>query len=128
MNATQALTQLRKLLGTKAGISDSRRASTPEQREAARAKRKAAVTLKEGALEAMEKRRRELLTADEEYQRQLEIYRAADEALKRPDHHQQFRYEALINRGWCNEVVGEADTLAELVEVVRAKQGSKVSA
>jgi hypothetical protein len=77
MNAAQALTRLRKVLGARAAIRDSGRPSSDEQREAARVARVASKQRADDAHAALTAWRDELLQADAEYQRLLQANEAA---------------------------------------------------
>jgi hypothetical protein len=74
---------LRKLLGPKAAIRDHRRPSSPEQRDAAAAARRAAKEKRDAALAAVEARKEAILSADAEYQRLRQEFQAARVAHER---------------------------------------------
>ncbi len=126
VNATQALTRLRKLLGPKAGYQDGKRPSSQEQRDAAHKARVAVNERARIAREAMEERRADILSADVEYQRLKNEFATVRAEQERTPHGGYYRYSA----GRVNGVGGisffhqeaEADTLVELVEKVEAKR------
>jgi len=128
MNNAQALTKLRKLLGSKAAIRDSKRASSPEQREQEHAARLAVNERKRAAQDAMEARRAAILAGDAEYQRLKGEYEVARKEQERTPFGTYHRYTA----GRINDAGGlsffvvesEADTLAELIEAVEVKKVS----
>jgi len=122
MNATQALTKLRKLLGPKAGIQDDKRPSSPELREAAAIERRAAKERKGTCEELLNARRKEILAADVEYQRLRAEFDVARIALEKAPWPHYYRYTAGTVSSLFFSVRCQADTLAELVAEVEKKQ------
>jgi hypothetical protein len=122
MKMSTALTALRKLLGPKAAIRDNRRPSSPEQRDAADAARRATALKRAAALAAVEARKEAVLSADAEYQRlrqEFHAARAAHESLP----HAEYRYVCGVASALFFTVKAEADNLEELIEKVRAQKG-----
>lgn len=128
MNATQALTALRKLLGPKAGIQDSGKASSPEQRAAERELYLARKAIKDAAAAAMTSRREAILAADSEYQRRRAEHDAARALLEKTGHGYRYRYMAGTLGALFFTVEAEGDTLQEVVDKVRAKKAPKAAA
>jgi hypothetical protein len=118
MTLAKALTELRKVLGKKAGIRDNKIQSSPELRNAANAAIGVAVTQKNAAEAAMRARRDEILANDEEYQRLLCAYEDAQQK-RRKCNGPSYRYTAGIVGDLFFYVKAEADTLAELLEKVK---------
>jgi hypothetical protein len=122
MKMTTAVTELRKLLGPKAAIRDHRRPSSPEQRDAADAARRAAKEKRDATLAAVEARKEAILSADAEYQRlrqEFHAARAAHESLPHPE----YRYHCGVASTLFFHVEAQADNLEELIEKVRAQKG-----
>lgn len=124
MNAAQALSRLRKLLGPKAAIEDGRRPSSPEQRDQQRATRSAVVERKKAAEFALTARRQAILAADADYQRLLGEYNEAHAVERKTPHGTYHRYTAGRVSSMFFHVEAEADTLAELIEVVERKRSA----
>lgn len=124
MTKTQALAQLQRLLGPRAAIRDTRKATSPEERDRASALRAQATADKQKAHDAMEAREVALLKADAEYQRLATDYQKAVKA-----HHAapfpQYRYTALTTGALFNTVEGEADTPAALVAEVKRRRAAR---
>lgn len=122
MNATQALSRLRKKLGKRAILRDTGGPSSPEQRAAASAKRKEANEARSCAEAAMNARATAVLAADADYQRLRAIYAAARDTQRASPFGGHYRYSTgTVVHGLFFSVAAEADTLAELVEKVEAK-------
>lgn len=121
MNATQAIAKIKKLLGPKGEIHDSRKASSPEQREAAGKARREGKARKDAAEAAMNARAAAVLAADAEYQRLHADYIAERDALRKVDFGAHYRYSAGRNHSYCFSVESQADNLAELVAKLEEK-------
>jgi hypothetical protein len=122
MKMTTAIAELRKLLGPKAAIRDHRRPSSPEQRDAAAAARRAAKEKRDAALAAVEARKEAILSADAEYQRlrqEFQEARVAHERLPRPE----YRFECGVASALFFTIKAEADNLQDLIDQVRAGKG-----
>lgn len=124
MNATQAMTQLRTLLGKNAVLRDSKRPSSPEMREQQHAKHRAVSERKKIAAAALDARRAEILAADSEYQRLLAEYESVRAEKERTPMGLHCRYSAGRDHSFFFLVDAEADTLAELVAKVREKKAA----
>lgn len=124
MNTTQALTQLRKLLGKNAALRDEKRPSSPELREQQRAKHRAVSDRKKLAAEALDARRQAILAADPEFQRLLAEYELVRAEKERTPMGTYCRYTAGTDRSFFFLVEAEADTLDELIEKVREKRAA----
>lgn len=124
MNTTQAMTQLRKLLGPKAGLRDTKKPTSPELREEQRARRLIVNAQKKEAEEALEARRKAVLAADPEYQRLHAAWRAARDLQEMTPHGTCHRYTAGIVGSMFFVVKAEADTLDELVTKCRDQKAA----
>ncbi len=121
MNATQALTHLRKAWGKDAGFKDHKCPTSPESRDAAHVARREAKARKDEAEAAMLARRDATLAADAEYQQLKAAYKKAQEALEAAPW-PGYRYSGGTVGSMFFSVKAEADTLDELVEKARAKK------
>jgi len=124
MNAAQALTRLRKVLGKKANIHDYRTPSSPEQRAINGAKRDEAKARKDEIRHALDARRAAVLAADPEYRNLFDAFAEANEALESLPSRNHYRYHAGVDGGIFFRVDGKADTLAELVELIERKKAA----
>lgn len=128
MNAAQALSALKRLLGPNAGIKDYRAPSSPEQRDAERALYIERRATKDAVAAAMKARSDAILAADPEYLRLRAEYEAARAVLEKTGHGMHYRYRAGTLGKLFFTVEAEADTLQELVDKVRAKKAPKAAA
>lgn len=126
MNRTQAWTQLTKLLGKKAAMDDTKKSTSQEKRDATKIARTDARIQKNAAWDAVEQRRKELLSTDARYQELLAIHKElSDKHDALP--YDEYRYSAgtidsMLGLGRVYHVVAQADSLDELVAKVKASK------
>ena len=121
MTSKQALSALRKLLGSKAGLRDRRRTSSPELRAEQRAAWLAVKVRAEAASERLAERRAIVLNADPVWRVLLTEYQAAVKAKVAAPRGYCYRYTAGTAGSLFFTVTAEADTLPQLIEAVKGK-------
>lgn len=133
MNRTQAIAKLKKVLGPDMGYRENPKALLAEDREAVRVKRDVVQDVHRGIKEALDKRRQEILAADEEYQHLSREYQRTRKALEALNGN---LFARRVTVGKCSDlffsVKAEGDNWQEVVDKLipnsRDAQSGKKSA
>jgi len=131
MERAVALKKLQKLIGKKMGYRYDPNASSPEEREEAKAQLTQAVAERDATEKTMNERRRAILAADAEYQAAVAARKQAGDRVSKLN---GIIHRKRVTVGWSNNIAGlgffhvdaEGDSWEEVISKVEAKRNSKV--